>query len=61
MKPARSLTLRSESLRDLTVEELSVVAGAAAHTSPLFACVSDILTGCAFPSDPFCLISELAC
>jgi hypothetical protein len=62
----RSLTLRSESLSDLTVDELASVAGGADHTTPLVACVSEAFS-CAIyvPSDPTCLVlevySRLAC
>jgi hypothetical protein len=66
MKPTRSLTLRSETLSALTTEELASVAGAADHTTPLVACVSQALS-CAIyvPSNPTCLVldvySRLAC
>lgn len=63
MKPTRSLTLRSESLRDLTLDELSAVAGGADHTTPLIACVSQA-TRCAIydPNSLVCwVISDYVC
>lgn len=56
----RSLTLRSESLTALTPDELSHVAGAADHTTPLLACVSRAVS-CAIyvPSNPTCLVLDV--
>ena len=65
MTPRRVLALRSETLGELTPEELTGVAGGAAapHTSPPVACVSQALT-CAIhdPNSIVCrVVSDYVC
>lgn len=61
----RSLTLRSESLSDLTHDELSHVAGAAIPTTPMVACVVTIVTralDCAIAEPSIvCLVTDELC
>lgn len=64
MKPRRSLILRSDALGELTAEELSDVAGGAAHTSPPVYCVSHDVLHCAIndPNSIVCrVISDYVC
>ena len=58
----RSLSLRSDSLGELTTDELAAVAGAADHTTPLVQCVSEAFS-CAIydPNSIVCQVSRLAC
>ena len=60
MKPSRTLALRSESLTELTSDELAGVAGGADHTTPLLQCVSEAFS-CALyvPSNPTCLVVDV--
>ena len=63
MKTKRSLTLRSDSLGELTTDELAVVAGGADHTTPLVYCASQALH-CAIydPNSLVCrVISDYVC
>lgn len=61
----RSLTLRSESLSELSLDELTNVAGAAAHTTPLVACVVTVVTdalNCAIAEPSIvCLVTRELC
>jgi hypothetical protein len=63
MRPRRVLALRSEYLGELTQKELAGVAGAAGHTTPPVACLSEALQcGIYDPNSIVCrVISDYVC